>query len=304
VSDLGEGGDLRIMIDQSTGAYTRLSAEFAAVAERLSRSTVQVRGRGFGSGVIWGADGLIITNAHVARGSRAAVGLSDGRILEAVVAARSPQRDLAALKVEIDGLPAAPAGDSDCLRVGQLVIAVGNPRGVAGALTAGIIHAIGPNHAPNQQRWIWADVRLAPGNSGGPLADAAGRVVGINSGIAGGLALAIPSKVVNGFLSGQEQRPYLGVTLQPVLIPVGGRPIFGLLVLEVARESPAELTGLLIGDVLTGAKGQLFRAIEDLEGALHGTTIGGRLQLNLVRGGESVTCNVLLKAGPKTERLV
>jgi serine protease Do len=129
-------------------------------------------------------------------------------------------------------------------------------------------------------------------------------VVGINSGIAGGLALAIPSKVVNGFLSGQEQRPILGVTLQPVLIPLRGRSVFGLLVLEVARGSPAELTGLLMGDVLTGAQEQFFRAVEDLEGALHNAAIGGRLQLNVVRGGECVTCDVLLEAGPKTERLV
>ena len=292
------------MINQGTGAYTQLAGEFAAVAQRLSRSTVQVRGRGFGSGVIWQSSGLIITNAHVARGSRATVGLSDGRILEAVVAARSPQRDLAALKVEVEGLPAAPAGDSDSLRVGQLVLAVGNPGGVAAALTAGIIHAIGPNHSPNRQRWIWADVRLAPGNSGGPLADATGRVVGINSGIAGGLALAIPIRMVNRFLSGQEQRPYLGVTLRPVLLPLGERRVFGLLVFEVARGSPAEQAGLLTGDVLTGAREQSFRAIDDLESALHDAGAGGRLQLDLVRGGERVACDVLLRNGPETAGVV
>ncbi len=122
----------------TTTRQTGLAEEFAAVAERLCRSTVQVlTGTGVGSGVIWHPDGLIITNAHVASGSRTTVKLLDGRVFEAAVTARDLERDLAALKVEAVDLPAANVGDSDALRVGQLVLAIGNPLGLVGALTTG-----------------------------------------------------------------------------------------------------------------------------------------------------------------------
>ncbi len=181
---------------------TKVTEELAAVAAALSRSTVQVRSRryGAGSGVIWHSSGLIITNSHVVRGSRATVELSDGRVFDAVCTSRDPQRDLATLKVSAVDLPSATVGDSDALRVGELVLAVGNPLGLVGALTTGIIHAI----APKDASWVQADVRLAPGNSGGPLADAQGRVIGINTVIAGGLALAVPSNAVERFLRLRE----------------------------------------------------------------------------------------------------
>jgi len=168
---------------------------FGEVAERLRRSTVQVqsggRRQGGGSGVIWSSNGVIITNAHLASESGAKVALWDGSTHEATLVDRDPRRDLASLKIEASGLPAATAGDSNALRVGELVIAVGNPFGFIGALTTGVVHSL-----PNRKRWVAADVRLAPGNSGGPLADAQGRVIGINTMIAGGLALAVPSNPV------------------------------------------------------------------------------------------------------------
>src|SRR5580692_10619121 len=148
-----------------------LPLEFGEVAERLRRSTVQVamrgRGQGSGSGVIWSADGLIVTNAHVARGTEAKVSLWDGSTHVATVLNRDPRRDLASLRIAGLGLPAATPGDSSALRAGELVIAVGNPLGFIGALTTGVVHSL-----PNGKRWVAADVRLAPGNSGGPLADA------------------------------------------------------------------------------------------------------------------------------------
>lgn len=177
---------------------TRTTEELATVAAALSRSTVQVRTSrsGSGSGVIWHS-GLIITNAHVILGPRATVELSDGRVFDAVCIRRDPERDLAALTVAAVDLPVATIGDSDAVRVGELVLAVGNPLGLVNALTTGIIHAIGSN------RWVQADVRLAPGNSGGPLADVQGRVIGINTVIVGGLALAVPSNVVKRFCDDQ-----------------------------------------------------------------------------------------------------
>jgi serine protease Do len=178
-----------------------IDADLVVITERLRRVTVQVCGSSAsaGSGVIWISHGLIITNAHVAR-DRAAVVLPGGRAIEARGLAWDPEHDLAALAVDADGLSAADVGDSDTLRVGDLVVAVGYPFGVAGAVTAGVIHALGPRR-PAGPRFIQADLGLAPGNSGGPLADARGRVVGINAMIAGGLALAVPSNVVTRFLA-------------------------------------------------------------------------------------------------------
>jgi serine protease Do len=170
-----------------------VAAAAAALAARLAGITVEVRSHGRGSsagapagaGVVWCGDGLILTNAHVAEGPVTVV-LPDRRVLRARLAARDVEHDLAALVVEATGLSAAEIGDSDALRVGELVLAIGNPHGVVRALSAGLVHAAG-------RRFIQADLRLAPGNSGGPLADARGRVVGLNAMIVGGLAVAVPS---------------------------------------------------------------------------------------------------------------
>ncbi|MBV9386802.1 MAG: trypsin-like peptidase domain-containing protein [Chroococcidiopsidaceae cyanobacterium CP_BM_ER_R8_30] len=187
---------------------TDLAAEFAAIAELLCRCTVQIKSdrTGFGSGIIWHPDGLVITNAHVASRPDATVKLWDGRVFEAAVTARDSVRDLAALTLKATDLPAATIGDSSVLRVGELVLAVGNPLGLVGALTTGIISRLGFVETPKRQEWVMADVRLSPGNSGGPLADAQGRVIGVNSMIVGGLALAVPSHAVKRFLliSGAE----------------------------------------------------------------------------------------------------
>ena len=183
-------------------ALEPLAAAAAAMAAELARVTVEVRshGRGaggaaVGAGVIWHPDGLILTNAHVAHRDVTVV-LADGRARSARLVARDPQRDLAALVVDATGLPAAEIGDSGALRVGELVLAVGNPLGLVRALSAGLVHAVGP-------RAIHADLRLAPGNSGGPLADARGRVVGLNAMIVGGLAVAVPSREAQRFVREQ-----------------------------------------------------------------------------------------------------
>jgi serine protease Do len=284
--------------NDATERCAHLAEELAAVAERLRRATVQVRGRGRGggSGVIWRPDGVIITNAHVTHGPRATVVLADGRAFDAVVTAKDPWLDLAVLTVAVGGLPAASIGDSKALRVGELVFAVGHPWGVTGALTIGIIHVTAPAHTPSSRGWIQADVRLAPGNSGGPLADARGHVIGINSMIVGGLALAVPSHMVNRFLNRGGRRPFLGVSTQSVHVPLEGTRMFGLLVLGVVPGSPAEEAGLLLGDVLIGAEGHLFKAPDDLASALGKVSAGDTLQLNLIRGGVPCTRDVVVRA--------
>lgn len=172
------------------------------VIERLRRSTVQVlSGRGGGSGVIWDANGSVVTNAHVVRGKYAEIVDVQGRRGTARIIRRDRARDLAVLQIAPANLEPAEIGDSASLRIGQLVLAIGHPFGVAGAVTLGTIHAAGEG-----SKWIQADVRLAPGNSGGILADAAGRVIGINTMIFHGIGLAVPSNEVNRFLHADSAR--------------------------------------------------------------------------------------------------
>ncbi|MGL5877819.1 MAG: S1C family serine protease [Xenococcaceae cyanobacterium] len=276
---------------------TTLNDELASVAAALSRSTVQIQDRKFGggSGVIWQADGVIITNAHVIRSDRPTVKLTDNRVLDAVCTNRDRLQDLAVLKVDATDLPAAPIGDSDTLRVGQMVFAVGNPLGITNALTTGIIHAVNSKNQTGKKQpgtWIQANIRLSAGNSGGALADTQGKVIGINTAIAGGLGLAIPSNIVERFLRRGTVKPYLGVTLQPVAIGRRYRRRLGLLILEVQAGSLAESAGLLTGDVLTGVAGRGFTDISDLAQVLWQFSPGDLLQLNLIRAGKSAIAQI------------
>jgi serine protease Do len=250
---------------------------FGEIAERLRRSTVQVFAdrRGGGSGVIWTSDGAIMTNAHVARKDAAEVRLWDGRSFPARVTSRDARRDLAVLRIEAGGLNAAsgaaasglaaasgsaaapglaaasglePAvvGDSSALRPGELVMAIGSPLGFAGALSTGVAHSSGGG-------WIYANVRLAPGNSGGPLANARGEVIGINTAIVNGLGMAVPSNAAAEFLL-QGPRPALGVTLQP--------EAHGLRILQVEPNGPAAGASLREGDLLLGSFEELTAALD------------------------------------------
>jgi serine protease Do len=191
-----------MILHTSGESAARFDEALSAVGEKLRRSTVQVFDgrRGAGSGVIWRADGWIVTNAHVVRGHSARVRFADGRTLAAEVIGRAAERDLAALFVTASDLPAAEIGASTAVRVGEIVLAAGSPFGVRGAVSAGVLHGIGCVPRVGKQRWLQGDLELAPGNSGGPLADANGRVIGINSMIAMGLGLAIPSQEVDQFL--------------------------------------------------------------------------------------------------------
>jgi serine protease Do len=273
---------------------------FGEIAEALRRSTVLIQsgGRGAGSGVIWSSDGVVVTNAHVIRGSRVNVQLWDGREFEAAIRSRDARRDLAQLRIDAENLPAASAADSSAVRPGELAIAIGNPMGFVGALATGVIHAVGPLRGLGRQAWVQADVRLAPGNSGGPLANAHGRIVGINTMVAGRLALAIPSNSVRDFLSAGPANAWLGVTVHPALIPRsdGAGKTFGLVVLEVEPGSPADLASLMPGDILLGTEDKGFAAIEDLSGALQGSQ-PRVLRIEFLRGDYSKIRRVAVQLG-------
>ncbi len=231
-------------------------AGFGEVAEALRRATVEVRlpeSRGGGSGVIWESDGLVLTNSHVARAERLQVDLWDGRHYEGRVTARDPRRDVAAIRIAARDLPAVAAGDSSALRPGELVIAVGSPLGFSGALSTGVVHSVGPIAGMGRASWIRASVRLAPGNSGGPLADALGRVVGLNTAIVNGLGVALPANAAARLVR-DGSPPMLGVTLQPVQS--------GLLVLGVDPRGAAAASSLRAGDILLGSYEELGDALD------------------------------------------
>ena len=181
-------------------ALETLPPHLTQVADRLRQVTVEIDGPGgSGAGILWAPD-LIVTNAHVARAACVRVGLPDDRRVEAHLVTADRGADLALLRIPRCGVAPAASADSDALRVGALVVALGHPLGLRRTLTAGVVHALAPA-SPGGRRWIHAALRLAPGNSGGPLADTAGQVVGINTMIVGGLALAVPINDVRRFVA-------------------------------------------------------------------------------------------------------
>jgi len=258
---------------------------FGEIAEKLRRSTVQIlddrrSGQGAGSGVISSSDGTIVTNAHVARGAKVRVQLWDGRALPAEVTARDDRMDLARVNVDASSLPALDWRGAVPLRSGEVVLAVGNPLGFVGALSTGVIHAVGAVAGLGKRAWVQASIRLAPGNSGGPLADAEGRVVGINTMVTSqGIALAIPAQAVANFLKSGGLAS-LGVVVQPVEIAPGRT---ALLVIRVIPQSPAEAASLFPGDLLIAADGSVFGSVDELGDAIDQAR-NGILKLRFLRG--------------------
>jgi serine protease Do len=177
-----------------------IAGDLQDVAERLARVTVQIRNRreSVGCGIIWSPGGLIMSNAHVARENSVMVELADGTLLDGRVRWRHRRHDLAAIEVAATGLPAAELLDPKQLRAGQIVVALGHPFGLPNALALGLLHR---STGEGDAEWLRADIRLAPGNSGGPLATATGKIIGLNTLIAGGLAYAIPASRVQHCLA-------------------------------------------------------------------------------------------------------
>lgn len=270
------------------------------VGEALRRSTAAVRSKGrsaegTGSAVVL-HDDLVVTNAHVIRGREVEVESWDGKRVRAEILKLDRARDLALLAAKKLGANPAQLGDSDALRAGVPVIAIGNPLGFTGAMSSGVVHATAVTAAVSArlgaQRWLCADVRLAPGNSGGPLADLEGRVVGINTMvISGGLALAVPSRSVQWFVSARKEQPGIGLTVRAVELS-GNK--YGLLILELTAGGAAERASLLPGDVILSANDRLLPFAEDLPLAAQGTDI---LPLEFVRGGEARVRRVVLRLG-------
>jgi len=258
---------------------------------------------GAGSGVILAPDGYILTNSHVVHGAaRLQVGLADGRTLAAQVVGEDPATDLAIVRVDVSGLPAAVLGNSDRLRPGQLVIAIGNPLGFQATVTAGVVSALGRSLRSESGRLIenviQTDAALNPGNSGGPLVDSHGRVVGVNTAIiagAQGLCFAVPSNTatwVAGQLItvGKVRRVYLGLAGVTVPLSRAQRQVLGrgsdnaVYVREVVPHSPAFRAGIAPGDQLVAVNGQPINSVDEVHRKLTGVAVGERIRLRILRG--------------------
>jgi serine protease Do len=269
-----------------------LSQAIADVAAEITPSVVLVgHGGSHGAGVIWRSDGIVVTNRHVIRDDRVDVVLDDGRKFTGIVAARHPDRDLAVVKIAADGLPAARIADSSTVRPGQIAIAVGHPPGTRSAATAGIIVAAGQAatlEGPRTGDWLQTDVTLRPGNSGGPLVDARGGVIGINTMVSGRLALSIPSSAVERFVAGErpgDPRAWLGIHGLVVPLRLPGHDV-GFLLSEVAEGSPADRAGMIVGDIVVAIGETAVIDAESVPAAVLRLNPGQAVEVAVLRGGE------------------
>ena len=294
------------------------SAEDAIIriAKQVSPAVVSVsRGSGSGSGVFVRRDGVVITNAHVVGNARTVmVGLADGRRLTGTVAGADPLLDIAIVRVPITDAPVAPVGDSDGLEVGQLAIAIGNPLGLERTVTTGVVSAI--NRSPRglqQGGLIQTDAAISVGNSGGPLIDSRGRVIGINTAIlqgpgASGLGFAIPINLANQvatqvLTTGRIQRAFLGISygdIERELAAQFGLPVSqGIIVLEVVPNSPAARAGIRAQDIIVRAGGTAIVRGGDLQRVLRTLAPGDQIQLGIVRPTGETTVTARLVEAPR-----
>jgi S1-C subfamily serine protease len=300
---------------EETEALDAYSRAVIAVSERLLPSVASLRvmrrtrggqlPAGAGSAVVLTPDGFLVTNAHVVGRSdtRGRATFGDGRDERFEVVGRDPLSDLALLRSEGGDLTPAELGDAERLRVGQLVVAIGNPHGLGGSVTAGVVSALGRSLPARSRRAgriidnvIQTDAALNPGNSGGALADSRGRVVGINTAVAGvGLGLAVPineatQRVIGGLMSdGRVRRAYLGIAGGPRPVPPQARASTGsttcVEVVEVVEDGPADRAGIRPEDLILSVNGTLIERVEDLQRLMVGDLIGAPVEVRLLRAG-------------------
>ena len=276
-----------------------LSEGIAAIAADVKPAVVLIgQGQSHGAGVIWRSDGIIVTNRHVIQDDRVDVYFDDGRRLTGIVAARHADRDLAILKVAAEGLPTVRLGDSSTVRPGQIAMAIGHPPGLRSAVIAGIVVAAGQAatlEGPRTGDWIQTDVGLRPGYSGGPLLNAHGDVIGINTMMSGQLSLSLPSSTVEHFVAGKDAgdpRAWLGVNGLTVHLRLPGHDA-GFLLSEVVEGSPADRAGLIVGDIIVAIGETRVIDAESIPGKVLRLKPGEAVEVELLRGGEPRTFTVV-----------
>jgi serine protease Do len=306
--------------DEALDAYSRA---VTGVASRLAPSVGSLRvarrvrgGRrleGAGSSVVVTPDGYMLTSAHVVDRTNGSgqVSFVDGREVEFTLVGADPLSDLAVLRADARDLVAAELGDADRLRVGQLVVAIGNPHGFAGSVTAGVVSALGrslPTRSGATMRVvdnvIQTDAALNPGNSGGALADGRGRVVGVNTAVAGvGLGLAVPingatRRIVAALMTeGRFRRAYLGVAGGPRPLPPRLarelRQESGVEIVQVVEGSPAEAAGLRAEDLIVSVDGDPVTSVDQLHRLMVTDAIGRRIRFGVVRSGRRLDVDLV-----------
>jgi S1-C subfamily serine protease len=285
-----------------TGVAGRLTPKVASlrVPHRGSRGGM---GESLGSAVVFTGDGFLLTNAHVVgQADSGTAAFSDGTSIPFRVVGADPLSDLAVLRANGETPAPAELGEADRLVVGQLVVAVGNPLGLAGSVTAGVVSALGrslPARGRVIEDVIQTDAALNPGNSGGALADADARVVGINTAVAGvGLGLAVPvndttRRIISALMAdGRVRRAYLGLAMMPGPVPAAWRERLGrktgLLVAQVVAGGPADRAGLRAGDLLLTVAGKPVAVSQDLQRQMFSEAIGQPLAITVMRNGALV----------------
>jgi len=289
------------------GVAAHLTGKVASLRVPQSRSGGPGSRRGgesLGSGVVFTSDGFLLTNAHVVgRAQSGTASFADGTSAPFTVVGADPLSDLAVLRASGATPPPAELGEADQLVVGQLVVAVGNPLGLAGSVTAGVVSALGRSLPTPGGRLvedvIQTDAALNPGNSGGALADSQARVVGINTAVAGvGLGMAVPvnattRRIISTLMrDGKVRRAYLGLVSMPGPLPVPLQERFGrrtgLRVSQVVPGSPADRAGLRTGDLLLTAAGQPVEKAQDLQRLMFADAIGKPFAITVMRNGALV----------------
>jgi S1-C subfamily serine protease len=299
---------------ESSRALDAYSQIVTGVAERLTPKVASLRvprgdsrsgraGESLGSGVVFTGDGFLLTNAHVVgKSTNGTAEFSDGTSAPFRVVGADPLSDLAVLRADGPTPEPAELGEADSLKVGQLVVAVGNPLGLAGSVTAGVVSALGrslPARGRVIEDVIQTDAALNPGNSGGALADAEARVVGINTAVAGvGLGMAVPvndttRRIIAALMrDGRVRRAYLGLAMIPGPVPAQWRERLGrqkgLLVAQVVPGGPADRAGLRQGDLLLTVAGKPVAVSQDLQRMMFDEAIGRPLAITVMRNGALV----------------
>jgi len=317
-NDAPFGADDDALLDAYSSAVVRAterispSVAFIEVRKNLAPARGAREARGSGSGFVFTPDGFVLTNSHVIHGAdKVEATLSDGRRFDAAIVGDDPGTDLAVIRITAGRLAAAPLGDSAKIRVGQLAIAIGNPYGFQYSVTAGVVSALGRSLRSDSGRLIdnviQTDAALNPGNSGGPLVNSRGEVIGVNTAVilpAQGICFAVAVNTVK-FVAGQLirhgriRRAYLGVGGQNVTIPrllVRAQQLQaqnGVLVISVENPSPAARAGIAEGDVIIALDDSPVRSVDDLHKLLTDALIGASCRLDLLRRGEKLTLNMV-----------
>lgn len=309
----GDGALLDAYSSAVVGVVERLGPAVVGVVAtggRRGASRRGRRGRGQGSGFVFTPDGFVLTNHHVVGKAKAArVEMADGGTARGDVVGSDPDTDVAVIRIDSRDMPWARLGDSAALRVGQLAIAIGNPLGFQSSVTAGVVSALGRTLRSTTGRLVddvvQTDAALNPGNSGGPLADSSGEVIGINTAVilpAQGICLAVGINTVKLVAtqliqSGRVRRGYIGVAAQNMPLDADaaralGMPGGGVRVTSVERGGPAAATGLVEGDVLIAVEEERVAGIDDLHRALTGDRIGRDVSVTVLRDRKKLKLSV------------